>query len=110
SPQVIENVVSAALALFPGFSRLRLMRTWAGTVDMSMDGSPIISKTPLDNLYLDVGWCYGGFKATPGAGWVFAHTIANNHAHELNTAFALNRFRTGRVLDEHGSGARPWTH
>lgn len=110
SPQVVEDVVSAALALFPCFARLRLMRTWAGTVDMSMDGSPIIGKTPLDNLYLDVGWCYGGFKATPGAGWVFADTIAQDRPHPLNEAFTLDRFRSGRVLDEHGSGARPWTH
>lgn len=110
SPQVVEDVVATALTMFPSFSRLRLMRTWGGTVDMSMDGSPIIGKTPLDNLYLDVGWCYGGFKATPGAGWVFADTIAHDRPHELNEAFALDRFNSGFVLDEHGSGARPWTH
>ncbi|NNC22562.1 sarcosine oxidase subunit beta family protein [Salinisphaera sp. USBA-960] len=110
SPAVVQDVVSSALSLFPDFSRLRLMRTWGGTVDMSMDGSPIISKTPVDNLYLNVGWCYGGFKATPGSGWVFAHTIANDEPHPLNAAFRLDRFREGRALDENGAGPVPAAH
>jgi sarcosine oxidase subunit beta len=110
SPAVIQDVVSAALSLFPSFSRLRLMRTWGGIVDMSMDGSPIIGKTPIANLYLNVGWCYGGFKATPASGWVFAHTIAHNEPHPLNAAFRLDRFREGRVLDENGAGPVPAAH
>jgi sarcosine oxidase subunit beta len=79
-------------------------------MDMSMDGSPIISKTPVDNLYLNGGWCYGGFKATPGSGWVFAHTIANDRPHELNEAFHLDRFREGALIDEKGAGATPNAH
>jgi len=79
-------------------------------MDMTMDGSPIISKTPLDNFYLNGGWCYGGFKATPGSGWVYAHTIANDAPHELNAAFTLKRFETGAVIDEHGAGATARAH
>lgn len=110
SPALIEEVVAGALSMFPSFGRLRLMRTWGGIVDMSMDGSPIIGRSPLDNLYLNVGWCYGGFKATPGSGWVFAHTLAHERPHELNEAFSLDRFHSGRVLQEHGAGPRPWAH
>jgi sarcosine oxidase subunit beta len=106
----IEHFTSALLALFPSFSRLRLMRSWGGIMDMSMDGSPIISKTPVDNLYLNGGWCYGGFKATPGSGWVFAHTIANDRPHALNEAFRLDRFREGDLIDEKGAGATPNAH
>lgn len=110
SPRVIEDVAAGVLALFPSFSRLRLMRTWGGIVDMSMDGSPIIGKSPVDNLYFNVGWCYGGFKATPGSGWVFAHTVAHDQPHPLNEAFSLDRFAGGRVLSENGAGPRPWAH
>ena len=79
-------------------------------MDMSMDGTPIISKTPIDNLYMNGGWCYGGFKATPGSGWVFAHTIAHDKAHELNKDFTLERFREGKTIDEKGVGAAPKAH
>ena len=106
----VEHAVQAMLALFPSFSRLRMLRTWGGVMDMSMDGSPIISKTPLDNFYIDCGWCYGGFKATPASGWCFAHTIANDHAHELNAAFTLERYGLGDVIDEKGAGPYPWAH
>jgi len=106
----LEHAVACALALFPSFGRLRLMRHWAGVMDMTMDGSPIIGKTPLDNLYINGGWCYGGFKATPGAGWVFAHTIARDRPHPLNEAFILNRFASGRLLDEKGAGPVPNAH
>ena len=74
-------------------------------MDMSMDGSPIIGKSPLANLYLDCGWCYGGFKATPGSGWVFAHTIAQDRPHPLNAPFSLERFTSGHLIDEHGAAA-----
>jgi len=106
----IEHVATALTALFPSFSRLRMLRTWGGVMDMSMDGSPIIGKTPLDNLYINCGWCYGGFKATPGSGWCFAHTIAQDRPHELNAAFTLDRFARGELLDEKGGGAFPWVH
>jgi len=87
-----------------------VLRQWGGVMDMSMDGSPIIGKTPVDNLYMNGGWCYGGFKATPASGWVFAHTIANDKPHRLNAEFTLERFREGRMIDENGAGALPKAH
>jgi heterotetrameric sarcosine oxidase beta subunit len=106
----IFTFTTALVALFPSFARLRLMRHWGGVMDMSMDGSPIIAKTPLRNFYLNCGWCYGGFKATPGSGWVFAHTIANDAPHRLNEAFSLDRFARGAVIDEKGAGPIPGAH
>jgi len=106
----IEHVVASILYLFPTFSRLRLMRSWGGIMDMSMDGSPIIGKSPIDGLYLNGGWCYGGFKATPGSGWVFAHTMAENRPHELNELLTLDRFHKGYVIDERGAGPTPGAH
>jgi sarcosine oxidase subunit beta len=106
----IEEVVAACTALFPSFGRLRLMRTWGGIMDMTMDGSPIIGKLPVNGLYMTGGWCYGGFKATPASGWVHAHTIAHDEPHPLNAAFTLERFAEGRVLDEKGAGPYPWAH
>ncbi len=106
----IEEVVETMLTMFPTFSRVRLMRSWGGVIDMTMDGSPIICKTPIDGFYIDGGWCYGGFKATPGSGWVFAHTIANDQPHELNERFTLKRFETGAVIDERGAGATAHAH
>ncbi|HZQ60450.1 MAG TPA: sarcosine oxidase subunit beta family protein [Casimicrobiaceae bacterium] len=106
----IEDVVSACLALFPSFGRLRLMRTWGGIMDMTMDGSPIIGKLPVDGLYMTGGWCYGGFKATPASGWTHAWTIANDAPHPLNAAFTLERFGEGRTIDEKGAGPYPWAH
>ena len=106
----LEHVVQSMLALFPSFGRLRMMRTWGGVMDMSMDGSPIIGKTPLANLYLDCGWCYGGFKATPASGWWFAHTIANDAPHDLNAAFTLDRYASGNTIDEKGAGPYAWAH
>jgi len=79
-------------------------------MDMSMDGSPFIDKTHIPGLYLNAGWCYGGFKATPGSGWCFAHLLATDQMHEVATAFRLNRFQTGAVIDEKGSGAQPNLH
>jgi sarcosine oxidase subunit beta len=102
---VIENQAAALLELFPTFSRVRMMRSWGGIVDVCPDASPIISKTPVAGLYINGGWGTGGFKATPGSGWVFAHTIARNEPHELNAAFSLDRFTTGALIDEHGAAA-----
>jgi sarcosine oxidase subunit beta len=107
---LVEEVVACGLQLFPSFSRLRLMRHWAGIMDMSMDGSPIIGRSPIPGLYLNCGWCYGGFKATPASGWVYAHTIANDAPHPLNEGYALERFAAGRVLDEKGAGPTPGLH
>lgn len=107
---LIEEVASAGLAMIPSLSRLRITRHWGGVMDMSMDGSPIIGKSPIDNLYLNCGWCYGGFKATPGSGWVFAHTVANDKPHSLNKGLNLDRFRTGRAVDERGAGPFPNRH
>ena len=106
----VATFTTALIALFPRFSRLRMMRSWGGAVDMTMDGSPIIGKTPLRNFYIDGGWCYGGFKATPASGWVFAHTIANDAPHKLNEAFSLDRFARGEVIDERGAGPTPGAH
>jgi len=106
----IEDVVSACLALFPSFGRLRLMRTWGGIMDMTMDGSPIIGKLPVKNLYMTGGWCYGGFKATPASGFVHAWTIAHDEPHPLNAKFTLERFAEGRTIDEKGAGPYPWSH
>ena len=89
---IIEHVVAACLALFPSFGRLKLMRTWGGVMDMTMDGSPIIGKLPVKGLYMTGGWCYGGFKATPASGFCLAHTIARDAPHALNAAFTLERF------------------
>ena len=106
----LAEVVASGMQLFPIMSRLRLMRHWGGVMDMTMDGSPIIGKLPPGGLYLDGGWCYGGFKATPASGWVFAHTIAHDRPHALNEAYSLERFSTGHVLDEKGAGPVPNAH
>jgi heterotetrameric sarcosine oxidase beta subunit len=107
---IVEHVIEAGVAMIPALSRVRVMRSWGGIVDMSMDGSPIIDKTDIEGLYLNAGWCYGGFKATPASGWCFAHTIARDEAHELNAAFRLDRFRRGYTIDEKGVGATPNLH
>src|SRR6266480_2693331 len=102
---VIEREIAAALELFPIFSRVHVVRTWAGIVDVSPDASPIVGRSPVDGLYLNCGWGTGGFKATPGAGWVFADTIANQRPHPLAEPYALERFVTGALIDEHGAAA-----
>ena len=107
---IVEHVAAACLSLFPSFGRLSLMRTWGGICDMTMDGSPIIAKLPVQGLYMTGGWCYGGFKASPGSGWAFAYTIAHDAPHELNAAFTLERFAQGRMIDEKGAGPVPWMH
>ncbi len=105
SLQVTEETLAAICELFPLFRRMRMLRQWGGIVDVCPDASPILSKTPVQNLYLNCGWGTGGFKATPGSGWAFAHTIAKDAPHELNAAFSLDRFRTGFLIDEHGAAA-----
>jgi glycine/D-amino acid oxidase-like deaminating enzyme len=91
----------------PIIGRVRILRSWGGLVDMSMDGAPIIDRTPFDGLYLNSGWCYGGFKATPAAGWCFAHLLARDEHHAVASSYRLDRFETGHVIDEKGQGAQP---
>jgi methylglutamate dehydrogenase subunit A len=107
---VIEDVMESAMAIWPGLGRLRVLRHWGGIMDMSMDGSPIIDRTPIEGLYLNAGWCYGGFKATPASGWCFAHTIARGEPHPFSAAYRLDRFATGHLIDEKGVGAQPNLH
>ena len=102
---IVEDTIMAIVELFPLFSRLKMLRHWGGIVDICPDASPIISKTHINGLYLNCGWGTGGFKATPGSGWVFAHTIANDQPHELNAPFNINRFSSGELVDEHGAAA-----
>ncbi|MFC6704356.1 sarcosine oxidase subunit beta family protein [Flexivirga alba] len=102
---IIEHQMSAAVELFPAFSRAHLLRTWGGIVDVTLDASPIMGLTPVDGMYVDCGWGTGGFKAVPGAGFAFAHTIANDEPHELNRPYSLERFVTGELIDEHGAAA-----
>ena len=106
----VERLLEEGMALMPMLGRLRVLRSWGGVMDMSMDGSPIIGTTPIEGLYLNAGWCYGGFKATPASGWCFAHTIARGEPHALNAAYRLNRFDTGHLIDEKGAGPTPNLH
>ena len=106
-PMVMEGAVAQGLALVPALSRLRMVRTWSGVTDMSCDGAPIIGETPVRNLYLNGGWCYGGFKATPASGWTYAHTLATGKPHKLNAPFSLDRFERGATIDETGTGPMP---
>jgi sarcosine oxidase subunit beta len=106
----IEDVCEGGMALMPMIGRARLLRHWGGIMDMTMDGSPIIDKTPLDNMYLNAGWCYGGFKATPASGFCFAHLIAQDTPHDVAAAYRLDRFAEGRLIDEKGVGAQPNLH
>ncbi len=103
--QVVQHQIGALLELFPIFSRLRMLRQWGGIVDVCPDASPIISKAPIKGLYFNCGWGTGGFKATPGSGWVFAHTIAQDRPHRLNEPYNLERFSTAYLIDEHGAAA-----
>ena len=97
---VKQAIIAATLALFPSFSRLNLMRQWAGIVDVVHDSSPIIGPTPLPNLYINCGWGTGGFKAIPVGGWTLAHVLATGRNHPLAEPFQLERFVTGRLIDE----------
>jgi sarcosine oxidase subunit beta len=107
---VVEDVIEGAMALWPALGRVRLLRQWGGVVDMSMDGSPFIDRTPVEGLFVNAGWCYGGFKATPASGWCFAHLIAQNESHPVAKHFRLDRFVSGDLIDEKGVGAQPNLH
>lgn len=106
----VEEVCEGAMALMPAVGRLRILRSWGGIMDMSMDGSPIIDRTPLEGLYLNAGWCYGGFKATPASGLCFAHLIARDSLHEAASDYRLDRYERGYLINEKGMGAQPNLH
>jgi sarcosine oxidase subunit beta len=105
SIDVTEQTIAAVCELFPLFRRMRMLRQWGGIVDVCPDASPIVSKTPVEGMYINCGWGTGGFKATPGSGWAFAHTIATGEPHDLNAAFSLERYQSGYLIDEHGAAA-----
>ena len=102
---VTTHTLEAICELFPSFRRLRMLRNWGGIVDVTPDRSPIIGKTPVPGLYVNCGWGTGGFKATPGSGHVFAATIAKDDPHPIAAPFTLDRFRTGRLIDEAAAAA-----
>jgi heterotetrameric sarcosine oxidase beta subunit len=106
----VEDVMEEGMAIWPGLGRIRMLRSWGGLMDMSMDGSPIIDKTSVDGLYLNCGWCYGGFKATPASGWCFAHLIARDEPYPAGALLRLDRYRSGHLIDEKGAGAQPNQH
>jgi methylglutamate dehydrogenase subunit A len=105
-----EEVTAAGMTLMPGLARLKVLRQWGGVMDMSMDGSPIISTTPVDGLIFNGGWCYGGFKAIPAGAMATAHLIARQSPHPLAAHLDLNRFAAGRTIDERGLGPFPFAH
>ncbi len=107
---VVEDVCEGGMAIMPMIGRARLLRTWGGIMDMSMDGSPFIDKTHVNGLYFNGGWCYGGFKATPASGWCYAHLLATGNPHETATQMRLDRFERGYMTDEKGQGAQPNLH
>ncbi|RED45778.1 sarcosine oxidase subunit beta family protein [Aestuariispira insulae] len=107
---VVEDVCEGGMAIMPMIGRARMLRMWGGVMDMSMDGSPFIDKTPIEGLYFNGGWCYGGFKATPASGWCYAHLLATDQPHPVATEYRLDRFRRGRMIDERGAGAQPNLH
>ena len=103
SYHTIEHTLQAIVEMFPIFSRVRMNRQWGGIVDVTPDACPIIGLTPVKGLYINCGWGTGGFKATPGSGWVMAHTVAQDRPHALNEALSLDRFHNGHLIDEHGA-------
>ena len=107
---VVQDVCEGGMALMPMIGKARLLRSWGGIVDMTMDGSPIIDRAPVDGLWINAGWCYGGFKATPASGWCFAHLLATGTSHDTAAAYRLDRFATGHVIDEKGQGAQANLH
>ena len=102
---ILTHTLDAICEMFPMFTRMKMLRSWGGIVDVTPDRSPILAKTPVPGLYVNCGWGTGGFKATPGSGHVFAHTIANDEPHRINAGYTLERFRTGRLIDEAAAAA-----
>jgi sarcosine oxidase subunit beta len=107
---MVEHVMEAGMTLMPMIGRAKVLRSWGGIMDMTPDGSPIIDHTPVEGLYLDGGWCYGGFKAIPASGWCMAHLMATDESHAVARRFRLDRFATGHLLDEEGTGSQHNLH
>lgn len=107
---VVEDVCEGGMAIMPMIGRARLLRMWGGVMDMSMDGSPFIDRTSVENLYFNGGWCYGGFKATPASGFCYAHLLATGRPHPVAAEYRLDRFSRGRPIDEKGMGPQPNLH
>jgi sarcosine oxidase subunit beta len=108
---MVEHVMEAGMTLMPMIGKARVLRSWGGIMDMTPDGSPIIDKTDTEGLFIDCGWCYGGFKAVPASGFAFAHLMATGEMHGTATGFRLDRFRTGRgLMDEEGTGSQHNLH
>ncbi len=107
---MVEHVMEAGMTLMPMLARARVLRSWVGIMDMTPDGSPIIDKTHIEGLFIDAGWNYGGFKAVPASGWCMAHLMATGEPHEVARRFRLDRFRTGHLLDEEGTGSQHNLH
>lgn len=108
---MVEHVMEAGMTLMPMIGRARVLRSWGGIMDMSPDGSPIIDKAPVEGLFLNCGWNYGGFKAVPASGWCLAHLMATGQPHPVAAGFRLDRFLTGRgIMDEEGTGSQHNLH
>lgn len=107
---MVEHVMEAGMTLMPMIGRAKVLRSWGGVMDMSPDGSPIIDKTPVGGLFLNCGWNYGGFKAVPASGWCMAHLMATDQPHDYARRFRLDRFATGHILDEEGTGSQHNLH
>jgi len=105
-----EQVMQAAMTLMPMIGKARVLRSWGGIMDMTPDGSPIIDKTHIEGLFVNAGWCYGGFKAVPGSGKSFAHLLATGNHHDPAARFQLSRFKSGHLIDEEGTGAQHNLH
>ena len=105
SLHILNHTLDAICEMFPVFTRMKMLRSWGGIVDVTPDRSPIVAKTPIEGLFVNCGWGTGGFKATPGSAHVFAHTIANNQPHKINEGFTLERFANGRLIDEAAAAA-----
>lgn len=105
-----EHVVEAGMTLMPMIGKAKMLRSWGGIMDMTPDGSPIIDHSPVKGLYLNTGWCYGGFKAVPASGWCMAHLMATDTPHEVARRYRLDRFRTGHLIDEEATGSQHNLH
>ena len=108
---LLEHVFEAGMALMPMIGKAKVLRSWGGIMDMSPDGSPIIDKTSVDGLFINCGWCYGGFKAVPASGYAYAHLIATDNHFHTATNFRFERFQTGyQLMDEEGTGSQHNLH
>ena len=107
---IYRDVMGCTMNILPMAGRIKVLRQWAGVMDMSMDGSPFIDQTHIDGLYVNAGWCYGGFKATPASGFSYAHLLATGRPHDTARFYRLDRFQRGAMIDEKGVVAQPNLH